>query len=466
MHPSYQLTKHPLGSVKEMWAISWPLMLSFLSISLMMFVDRLMIAHYSTQALNAVTHASNLCFVPLVPLLVITSISEVLVGRFHGAGNLKLMGMPVWQMLWVSLMTLPLFLLFNYFAFPYLLQGSENEWLELNYITIIMWMGPFFCSTTALTGFFIGAGRVKIVTLSTLFGNVVNFVLGLVLIFGWGGIIPSLGAKGAAFAWGFGQFCQTVFLFSLFLSRKNRKECGTLNWKFNLSCFIESLRISLPPGIHIFFEMSAIVVFMHLMLLAGPENLTIAAVAQSFWFLLNFLIEGLGKGITTISSNLIGGNQLDKITKALKSAFSIHLVFFALLSLILFFCSSAILPLFFSEKDQYQLHNASFVSGMNLTWVWITIFFLFDGFARILGGQLISAGDSKYIFYVGIISNYVIFLSPVVYLVLYHQVGAAEAWLFAPVSALFNCFFLYRRFKSNAWRKGLVPEGELQFGSQ
>jgi len=49
----YQLTRHPVGSKSEIWAISWPLMLGFCSNSLMLFCDRLFLAHYSLEAMNA-----------------------------------------------------------------------------------------------------------------------------------------------------------------------------------------------------------------------------------------------------------------------------------------------------------------------------------------------------------------------------------------------------------------------------
>jgi len=48
MKPAYQLTRHPIGSLKEIWSISWPLILGLLTMSIMLFTDRLLLARYKT----------------------------------------------------------------------------------------------------------------------------------------------------------------------------------------------------------------------------------------------------------------------------------------------------------------------------------------------------------------------------------------------------------------------------------
>src|SRR5437588_7360511 len=98
--PTYQLTKHPIGSLKEIWAVSWPLMLGLLSASLMYFSDRLILAHFSFLAMNAAANAGMATWGALIFPLVIVEVTEVFVGRFNGEGKLAEVGRPVWQMIW------------------------------------------------------------------------------------------------------------------------------------------------------------------------------------------------------------------------------------------------------------------------------------------------------------------------------------------------------------------------------
>ena len=62
----YQLTRYSIGSLKEIWAISWPLMLGLLSSSCMLFVDRLLLSRYSLNALNASATAGMATYVLMI----------------------------------------------------------------------------------------------------------------------------------------------------------------------------------------------------------------------------------------------------------------------------------------------------------------------------------------------------------------------------------------------------------------
>src|SRR5690349_19218751 len=108
MDPSYKLTKHPIGSLKEIWTISWPLMLGLLSGSFMLFADRLLLARYSTAALNACATSGMASYALMIIPLITAGISEVFVGRCNGANQMQEVGKPVWQMIWLSLLATPL----------------------------------------------------------------------------------------------------------------------------------------------------------------------------------------------------------------------------------------------------------------------------------------------------------------------------------------------------------------------
>src|SRR5262245_28388907 len=133
MRPSYQLTAHPVGSMREIWAVSWPLMLSLSSQSLMNFADRLYLAHYSLAAMNAVTCARSICFVLMAFPLTICEITAVFVGRFHGQEQHEKVGNPVWQMLWLSIVSWPLFILLSRLTSPFLFEPKSLD--AIYYVT-------------------------------------------------------------------------------------------------------------------------------------------------------------------------------------------------------------------------------------------------------------------------------------------------------------------------------------------
>ena len=119
---SKSLTKYPSGSLRELWAISFPLMLSMMSGSLMIFLDRLLLARFSIDALNACVNATVIAAAWQFAFLTTAAIAEVFVGQYNGAGQHQKIGEPVWQMIWFSLLTGLLFIPLGLFSGPFFLQ--------------------------------------------------------------------------------------------------------------------------------------------------------------------------------------------------------------------------------------------------------------------------------------------------------------------------------------------------------
>ncbi len=121
---SYQLTPFRIGSIREIWAISWPLMIGLLGGSLMVFVDRLLLARFSIESMNAAATAGTGFYAFIILPSIIAGISEVFVGQYHGQGQFEKMGIAVWQMLWFSLLLTPIFFLLSWLGPKILFQKT------------------------------------------------------------------------------------------------------------------------------------------------------------------------------------------------------------------------------------------------------------------------------------------------------------------------------------------------------
>jgi MATE family multidrug resistance protein len=165
MHPSYKLTQFPVGSLREILTVSWPLILGLLSNSLMMFSDRLFLANYSLTALNAATTGGMAGILLSILPFVIAGMSEVFVGRLNGEETHAEIGKSVWQMIWFSIAMGPIFMIASRLLTPVLFYGSPLIDLEGAYFIILSDYNIFWCLSIALMGFFIGTGRSKIVSI-------------------------------------------------------------------------------------------------------------------------------------------------------------------------------------------------------------------------------------------------------------------------------------------------------------
>src|SRR6185295_5955324 len=244
----------------------------------------------------------------------------------------------------------------------------------------------------ALAGFFIGTGRMQVVTRTMVASNIINIILNYILVFRF-----DMGCTGSAIATGLSQFCQTVYYLTLFLNHNSRTVYGTGDWGFDKVQFIEFLRLAVPSSIGRMIEVTAHVVFFRIMVMAGTEAMTIATMVQSFFLLCNFMVDGLAKGATAIISNCVGAGKKELLSKVLKAAMSVHtIVFFVVMAFFMVFTEQAG-SIFFSESERAMMSQPGFVSTLRLAMFWMTIFFLFDGFGWIFFGLFTACNDTKFV---------------------------------------------------------------------
>ncbi|MEI8365898.1 MAG: MATE family efflux transporter [Parachlamydiaceae bacterium] len=456
MRHQHQLTKYPIGSVREIWAMSWPLMLSLMSNSIMLFVDRVLLSWHSSSALAAGANASMAYYLFLVVPMAICAISEVFVGRLHGEGKLGEIGKPVWQTIWFAFMLfVPLWLVALYLP-DIVFYRTGNEEHETAYFQMLMGFSPFMCAAVACSGFFIGVGNVKVVSWCTLIANCFNVIAGYILIFG-AGSIPALGVTGAGLATGLAQTLQMLLLLGCFLSKRYRKIYGTSAFKFNRTYFLDILRIGAPAGTGHMVEIFAHFAFFRIVMMGGSEQMAIAALVQSFYLLFGFIVDAESKGVGAIVANLIGGKAYTSIPKIFKAAVIQHSLFSLLLvgTMVLFL--EQLLGLFFSTEGAAWIENPILYGMASQAIFWMCLFYLFDGYCWILIGHLTASGDTKFIFYVSTFVNWVAYVLPVFFLVGLGGKGADAAWMVIALYSIANFGIYFWRYKTGRWLK-YVPQ--------
>lgn len=441
MNPSYQLTRHPIGSLREMWASAWPLMLGLLSGSLMFFSDRLILARVSVECMNAAAHAGLSSYGWMIFALVVAEVTEVFVGKYNGEGSLKRVGAPVWQMLYFALMWAPLFILGAIFIAPLQFHGTGNSINEVDYFRGVMYLSPFFITSIALAGFFIGTGSMRVVTWTMIGANVSNILLDCLFVFGM-----DMGCFGAGLATGISQMGQTAVYLMLFLSRKNRENYGTMTWQFDRKQFVEFLTIAVPSAIGRIMEMGAHIIFFRIIIGAGVETTTIVTLVQSLFLLTGFLVDGLAKGATALVANLYGAGEFGLLQKVLHTAMKLQtIIAFTLLAALMCFLEP-LLYLFFSENDRHLLLQPHFLATMRMSVFWMSIYFLFDGFAWIFFGLFTAAGETKYVMYVNSCLTWAIYVLPIYIAVSVYQQPANVAWMILAFYNLVICGCYYLRY--------------------
>lgn len=444
------LTPYPEGSMRELLQISFPLIVSLMSSSLMLFLDRLFLAHYSLDALNASAHAAaSVQFLQFWSIATVC-IAEVFVGRFNGAGKLDKLGQPVWQMIWLSLGTAIVYVPLGLFAGPLIFFSEMYRHLEIQFFKILTCFIPFAALAAALSAFYIGRGRVKFVTLVMLGSNLLNIILDSILIFGVSPWVPAFGIAGAAWATGISQVCQAVILFSAFYCRSNRRHYGTGRWKINKRLFLTCIRFGLPNAVAHSLEILAWVLIFDLMARMGSDYMTVVTVAQSILFLFSFVTEGVSKGATAIASNFIGSQKQHLVWKLLASGTKFYTLIFMLLSIVLVWHPGALIEWFIPEV---HLISTATQATVRAACFWVWIYFIFDGISWLLIGLLTAAGDTRFVMKVGGTTPLVFALLPVYLLVFKWGAPAEVTWMLIAFYAFGSGAIYFWRFRSERWKE-------------
>jgi len=327
-----RLTKYEEGSLGELCSIAFPLMVSSFSVMSMVFVDRLLLAHYSTAALNAAVNATTLGWAFISSWMVLTSITEVFVAQYNGAQRKDKLGEPVWQMIWLAGLSFFCFIPLSFWG-GHWIWPSSSKTMERDYFCWMMFFGPSFPLYTALCGFYVGQGKTKLITGLAVLANLINAFLDIVLIFGIDGMIPSLGVKGAAIATSGSGFFQVLVLGCIFLNKKNRQTYGTANFSFKSAAFWQCLRVGIPSALFAGIEIAGWAAFYWMMTLVGEKYITVAGICQSIAIFFYFFAEGVSKAATTIVGNLIGAKALINVSKVIKAGIQLHLIAFVLMAI-------------------------------------------------------------------------------------------------------------------------------------
>ncbi|OGN55389.1 MAG: hypothetical protein A3D96_03840 [Chlamydiae bacterium RIFCSPHIGHO2_12_FULL_44_59] len=442
------LTRYPIGSIRELWSVSLPLMISTLATLFMIFTDRIFLAHYSTEAFNASVNAGTFAWALMAGIGTIAAMSEVMVAQYNGAREYQRLGAPAWQMIWFSIFSIAIFIPMGIWGAEAIFSGGVYENLEIEYFRYLMIFSPGYALLMAFSGFFIGRGKTKIMIWLAIIANILNIFLDWAFIYGAFGIIPEMGIRGAAVATCSGYLFEALALGYIFLKKENRETFGTNAWKINFSEMWTCLKIGVPQGVAYGLEILGWAIFYWMMTDLGEKHITIASICQSFAILFSFFYDGLSRGAAAVAGNLIGARIFGMVDKVLRAGFWL-LVFFSLSTSLIFIIEPihTVHVLFFSNPG--PLLESSLTTCMIYAFVYI----FFEGLRWLFSGLLLAAGDTMFLMIVGTLSIWGFLLAPVYFLVIQYQLSIETALLLTVVYSVLSLAVYWTRFRRGAWQK-------------
>lgn len=450
---------HRPGSLRETLAISLPLMLAALSIYLMYFFERCVLAWFSLDALNAAVQASSLSWAFWGGMTIVAGMTEIFVSRYNCTGQCKTIGQTVWQTIWLSLAVAVILIPIGLFASHYFYRPHSAE---ASYFRLSMIFGALNPLVYTLTTFFVGRGKVKWILTLTLATGLFNAALDYALIFGVGNWLPSLGATGAAIASSITLSLQSTILLIVFLKKRNREVFGTDQWRPRPSMMIDFIKVSSFPAILYNVELWGWSLFYSMMASTGNVHITVSSLCQSLIYLFTFIAEGLSRGTALQASAYFASGNVRTIRNVFRSAGIILLLCFSLQVIFLAISPDLFLSMFLPIDEE----TSTLIPLIQIcTWL-VLLYLLLQGFQWLLSGLLCAAGQTLPMTLCGLSGLLLGLLVPTYFFIARKGHSVEWAWALVVGYSLFCCvayFWLFKRVRKQlAQAETAVPPPQTE----
>lgn len=435
-------------SIKSIWSLSYPLMISFLSTFAMVFIDRFYLAMFSPEALNAASSLGTFSWGIILTWSTTAMLSEVIVGRYYGAQKPMKYSKPIWQMIWFSCLSVFFFLgCYELGCWGPVVNMLKTE--QVDYFKYSMLLGPLVVLNSSFSAYFIGQGRTTFIKWISLLGNLVNVILDPLFIFGIKGYFPSMGVGGAILATGFGFTVQIICLAKFFC--KEEKMRGNLfrNARLDIPLFKRCLKLGVPSGVFSGLELVGWAIFYIAMEMMSFVHIYVASSCQTVLLLCLFFGMGLEKGVGVYASQLIGNKQEGKIRELFTKSCALVTVYLAVMLGFLVIFSGPLARLFANQVPpaEYAEIMTSIQTGLFI----VAIYTFLENIRWVISGILTAYGYTFFILVAGTVSIVLFLLLPTYFFVFSSQRTVVEAlglWIFYSAIAGILFYVKYRKVKS------------------
>ena len=448
------INKRPLWL--EIILLATPLILTMTGIVVMQFIDALFLAWYSPDAISAIVPASMVSYLIISPFQATAGFTSVLVAHYIGARKSQRVFAATWQGIYCAILSGIVIFGAGFFSNPiFEWVGHEPSIrpLEEKFFSIMCWGALPTIVGSAISGFFIGRGKTKILMIIQLSGILINALLDYLLIFGKFGLSP-LGITGAALATVAAQLFVMIFLMITFLSTKT--QCGGDAWKdrhFDKALFYRLIRYGFPNGLRFGFEMLAWTGFICIVGRIGINELAATNIAFRINGFAFFPVIGIGQAVGILVGQAQGRRDIKRTITVTYTGFVISELWMILTALVFVFFPEELFRLF-GVGGYANFEGVLKVGGTLLKLV--AVYCLLDAGNIIFVSALQAAGDTKWTMYLSVIANG-LFLGALL-IADHFAPGIWIEWIIATVFVMVVSLLWFWRFRSDTWHSIRVIE--------
>jgi MATE family multidrug resistance protein len=438
---------------KNLLKIAIPLIITTSSTSIMTFVDRIMLARYSADALAACLPAGMISFAIVAFFMGTSGYTNVFVANYYGRKKYAAASVALWQGVLLSLVSWLAVLLLIPLGL-YFINVSHHDAavkiLERQYFTILTLFGGFTVLNNALSGFFTGQGRTMVTMLANVAGNLLNAVLAYTFIFGKFGM-PELGIKGAAIGAAAGGFSITLIYFYLILfAKSNRKFKVAKLFGFHKRSFLSLVKYGAPNGFGFFMDMISFSIFVFITGNIDKISLAASNIVLALEQVVFMPMLGLAIANQILMGQNVGRKRPETGVRYTWRAFGLGCAYVCVL-IILFLAAPEFFTGLFAGSDVSR--DMELILGKTVPLMYLLCFFIVgDLLFLVFGDAIRGAGDTHFHMLTTMFCSVVI-LAPGCYIIAsVLNLGIVWTWGWVTIYAWITGLLMLRRFAGGKWR--------------
>jgi MATE family multidrug resistance protein len=424
--------------------LALPVVISQLGHTLVQAADSIIVGQFAgTVALAAVALVSSLFTVIMVVGIGISYGLTPLIAQENGRKRYKECGKLLFSSLLVNFLTGIILFVLIYFGMLLIINRIDQP------AEVLLQAEPFL----RLLGFSIipmmifmtfkqfaeGLGYTKQAMFISIWGNVVNVILGVILVKGMFGIEP-MGIKGVGWSTLTDRIAMAVVMgFYVFRSKQFRKYLVHFGPRLFKRIYVQRiLKIGGPVALQYTFEVSAFGIAAILMGTIGIAEQAAHQVAISLAAMTYMMASGVSAAATISSGTIFGGGNFVNLRESAISSYHIIILFMSITA-ILFLGLNQILPFMYTSDK-----TVVFIASQLL--LIAAVFQLFDGTQVVGLGILRGIGDVNIPTAITFIAYWIIGLPTAYWLGIYMGMGATGIWYGLTLGLLVSASLLYARF--------------------
>jgi putative MATE family efflux protein len=231
-----------------------------------------------------------------------------------------------------------------------------NE-MAVRYLQIVVFAIFFAFINEAFSGIIIGSGNSEFPFKVNMVGLTTNIILDPILIFGLG-VIPAMGARGAAIATLFAQMTVTM-IYMIFTRKRNFEFLKTkLFQRLFLIEILENVRIGLPISLHSIFFTLFSMALARIVAVWGPLAIAIQRVGGQIESISWRTADGFSSSLSSFVGQNYGAGEKERVKSGYLTAIRIMTVFGIFTSILLVVFSKGIMGIFIPEAEAIELGSS------------------------------------------------------------------------------------------------------------